>query len=706
MRPTFCFLILLFGPSIGAQTFTPTEDGLYAVFNVSLRQSNGQTATKEFAARLHYQEVPLTVANFVGLAEGTYDWFDFQEHELRSNTPFFDGTEFHRIIENFIIQAGSPDGTSGGGPGWTIPDEIVPELKHAEGGVLGGGVLSMANSSAQGNLNSGGSQFFITMAPVPGLGQEGRLSVLDGTHAIFGEIVDVEGLRVAQEIGRNPLSGSRPHPDWPVTIESVQIIRQGANAQAFNPTDYWQPPTFRRGKLETRHTVEDHDDNPDTASVPVLEWTFLRDRDNHYYIEDSNDLQDWRIIHDFQRAVVREDLPIRRDIRSDAAFDDRHFYRMLELVYPPLPETPLQGTSGTNLTLQLNQVEVDPNRVPFQPESLRFTLLSNHQGYWELKRSDNDVMRPIGAIDSYQWWNLTDKHQVTLYLDGFTGLQAHLTPTSPNSGNAYVHYLSPRPEGVNITGTYTLSSENEGRTRLDKEGLKLTFNIDDTTLQGDPFTTTFEIDFWDQLENQNPEDDIRYEGGWKLTSSNSDFVDLGRLLYHWFEEDGKIQLLLGFDIIAGIHLQLDSPLTASGTADAYFRSGASFETVSYTSGTGDARPVTFDKNLTKLTLNIDLEGEASGKIVVDFWDNSQGIYESSRTDQEGTTTGAVRFYEWLESNDETWVNLTFDGQLLDMRVFLTETATGSGRAKLHILESRAVLDATYTISEGEPRPES
>ncbi len=549
---------------------TPTPDGIYAVFNVSLRQSNREFASKEFAARLYDEEAPVTVANFVGLAEGTYDWYDFQEQILRNNTPFFDGTEFHRIIKDFIIQAGSPDGTSSGGPGWTIPDEIVPELKHE-----GGGVLSMVNSSAQGNLNSGGSQFFITMVPFPG--QEGQLSGLDGTHAIFGQIV--EGMNVAQEIGLVPLLGSGPHPDWPVTIESVKIIRQGASAQAFVPTDYWQPPTFRGGNLEARFTVEDRDDNPVTGRTPVLEWTFLRDRDNHYYIEDSNDLENWRITHYFQRAVALQDLPIRRDIRSDTAFDGRHFYRMLELVYPPLPEPPLQGTSGTNLTLQLNQVEVDPERVPFLPESLSFTLLSNHQGYWELKRSDNDDMRPIGEINSCQWWNLADKHQVTLNLDGFTGLQVYLTPTSANSGNAYVHYQAPRPEGVNISGTYTLRSENEGRARLDKNALKLTFNIADTNLQGDTVTTVFEIDFWDQLQNQEPNADIRYEGGWKVTSSNSEFVDVGRLLYHWFEADGKIQLLLDFDIISDIHLQLDHPLAASGTADAYFRSGARIETV-------------------------------------------------------------------------------------------------------------------------------
>ena len=676
----------------------PTPDGIYAVFNVSLRQSNGEFATKEFTARLHYQEVPITVANFVGLAEGTYDWYDFQTHTLRSNTPFFDGTEFHRIIENFIIQAGSPDGASGGGPGWTIPDEIVPELKHE-----GGGVLSMANSSSQGtNLNSGGSQFFITMVPFPG--QEGQLSRLDGAHAVFGQIV--EGLNVAQEIGQVPLLGSSPHPDWPATIESVKIIRQGASAQAFVATDYWQPPTFRRGDLQTRFIVEDHDDDPDTDRVPVLEWTFIRDRDNHYYIEDSNDLADWRIAHDFRRAVARQDLPIRRDIGSDTASDGRHFYRMLELVYPPLPEPPLQGTYGTNLTLQMDQVDVDPDTVSFPPESLSFTLLSNHQGYWELKRWDNDDMRPIGQIISCQWWNLADKHQVTLHLDGFTGLQAYLTPTSPTSGNAFVHYLSPRPEGVNITGTYTLRSENEGRTQIDKDGLKLNFDIVDTDLQGDPVTTTFEIDFWDQLQEQELDDDIRYEGGWKVTSTNSDFVDIGRLLYHWFEADGKIQLLLNFDTISGIHLQMDSPLAASASADAYFISGAQIETVSYTSGIGDGRPVILDKNLTRLTLSIDLGSEETGKVVVDFWDNSQGSYESTQPDQEEPITGTVFFYEWVESNDETWIELVFDGSLLDMRVFLSETSSGSGRAKVQILENRSVYDATYTIGEGDPRSES
>ena len=692
MRPILLFFLLLLGPALSAQTFTPTSDGLYAVFTVSLRQSNQQFATKEFAVQLHYQEAPITVANFVGLAEGTYDWFDFDAFTIRSNTPYFNGSQFHRIVENFIIQAGTPKGELGDGPGWTIPDEIVPELKHE-----GGGVLSMANSSASGNLNSGGSQFFITMVPFPG--EERHLATLDGRHAVFGQVV--EGLSVAQEIGRVPLVGSAPHPDWPVTIESVAILRRGASAQAFTPTDYWQPPTFRGGNLQTAITQNDHDDDPATAPLRYLEWSFFRERNNHYYIQDSNDLAEWRMAHNMQRAVSTLDLVVNRDIRADIVADNRHFYRMVELDYPPLPELPFQGTAGTNLTLRLNPADVDPDSVIYLPESLRFSLLDNFRGFWELERSDSDAIKPIGMIESYQWWNLGSRFQVSLNLNGFTSLQAYLTPTSASSGAAYVHYLSSRPEGVNVTGSYTLSPENEARTPLDMDGLKLTFTLEDTDLQGETFTTDFTVDFWDQLEGQDADDDPLYEGGWHVTASSSDFINVGWLLYHWFEEDGKVQLLLDFDNITDIHVQMDAPVANSGTATAYFSTGSRIDTVSYTKGIGDNRPSIIDKNLTRLTLNITIDTEISNKLVVDFWDNSQGSYQSTRTDQEVPINGNLNFYQWFESNQETRLELVFDGGIRDRRVFLTPA---TGAAKVQILDTGAVYNATYTSGAGDPRP--
>ena len=701
MNRKFPFLIILLGPLVSVSAFTPTTDGLYAVFNVSIRQSNGQFTSKEIAARLLYEDVPVTVANFVGLAEGTYDWYDFQEDIIRSNTPYFNGMEFHRIVPNFVIQAGSRDGSGGDGPGWTIPDEIVPELKHLEAG----GALSMANSSSRGIINSGGSQFFITMIQFPG---QNQLVGLDGIHSIFGMIVDRENQLVAQEIGRVPLFGPRPHP-WPVTIESVKIIRQGAAAQAFNPTDHWQPPSFQGGKLETNFKLQDHDNNPDTDEVPILRWSFERNRDNHYFIEGTNDLTTWAVNHSFRRGEARASGPIYRDIRNDVAADGRHFYRMLESIYPPLPDPPLPGDAGTKLNIQMDEVDVDPGQVPFVSESLSLTLASNHKGYWELKRSDNDAIKPIGEIEFYQWWNLSGKHQVSLDFDSFSDLQVYLTPTSANSGNAYIHYQAARPEGANITGTYTLDTEDEGKIRLNKDGLKLIFDIVDTPPGGDPITSVLEIDLWDQFADQDPGDHPTYEGSWRLTQSNSEFVDIGRLAYSWFEGDGKIQLLLDFDNFSDIHFQMDDPIATSGAADAYFKAPAQFDTVSYSSGPGDGRPVGLDKNLTRLSLAFNLSGDdtdsAQSNIILDFYENFQGGYQSTTTENDITLFGNVTSYEWIETNDETRVELTYDGLILDMRIFLTDTSTNSGTAKVNLLTNGAVLDATYTIGVGQPRPE-
>lgn len=139
-----------------------------------------------FAIELFEERAPKTTANFIDLAEKGY----------------YDGVVFHRIIEGFMIQGGDPTGTGRGGPGYTIPDEFHPELRHE-----GPGILSMANAGP----NTGGSQFFITLAPT---------AWLDGKHAVFGKVTD--GLDVVQAIGSLPTDrGDRPLE--PVTIESVQV---------------------------------------------------------------------------------------------------------------------------------------------------------------------------------------------------------------------------------------------------------------------------------------------------------------------------------------------------------------------------------------------------------------------------------------------------------------------------------------------------
>jgi cyclophilin family peptidyl-prolyl cis-trans isomerase len=116
---------------------------------------------------------------------------------------FYNGLTFHRVIEGFMIQGGCPNGTGMGGPGYTIPDEFGPGLKHTSEGML-----SMANAGP----NTGGSQFFITLAPTPWL---------DGKHAIFGKVVN--GLEVLRAIGNTPTDGN-DRPRTPVKIKNAVLL--------------------------------------------------------------------------------------------------------------------------------------------------------------------------------------------------------------------------------------------------------------------------------------------------------------------------------------------------------------------------------------------------------------------------------------------------------------------------------------------------
>jgi cyclophilin family peptidyl-prolyl cis-trans isomerase len=170
------------------------KDGVFA-----LMQTNRGTIVLE----LYYQQVPMTVTNFVGLAEGTLD--------AAKGKPFYNGLTFHRVIsknngdpQDFMVQGGDPQGTGSGGPGYQFPDEFLDTLQHDKPGRL-----SMANSGPGTN----GSQFFITIVPTPWL---------DGRHTIFGQVL------AGQDIANTTKQGD--------TITKLEIVRQGAAAQAFKAT--------------------------------------------------------------------------------------------------------------------------------------------------------------------------------------------------------------------------------------------------------------------------------------------------------------------------------------------------------------------------------------------------------------------------------------------------------------------------------------
>lgn len=161
------------------------KDGLYAII---------KTKRGDIILSLEYKKTPMTVCNFVGLATGVLNM-------KNPGTPFYDGLNFHRVIDNFMIQGGCPEGNGTGGPGYRFPDEFDSSLKHT-----GPGILSMANAGPGTN----GSQFFITHVETPWL---------DGKHTVFGHVV--EGQDVVNKIKQGD------------KINSVEIVRVGKDAEEF-----------------------------------------------------------------------------------------------------------------------------------------------------------------------------------------------------------------------------------------------------------------------------------------------------------------------------------------------------------------------------------------------------------------------------------------------------------------------------------------
>ena len=163
------------------------------------------TSEGSFTIRLFEQEVPNTVANFVGLAEGTKEWTDPRSGR-KTKEPYYNGTIFHRVIDGFMIQGGDPLGQGTGGPGYSFADEFSPKLRHTKAGLL-----SMANRGP----NTNGGQFFITLGQTPWL---------DNKHSIFGEVT--EGMDVVKKIGSTATSKPGDKPVKPITIQSVTIERK------------------------------------------------------------------------------------------------------------------------------------------------------------------------------------------------------------------------------------------------------------------------------------------------------------------------------------------------------------------------------------------------------------------------------------------------------------------------------------------------
>ncbi len=161
------------------------------------------TTLGDIRINLFGNHAPKTVANFLGLADGSKEWTDPATRQ-KSNAPLYDGTVFHRVIGGFMIQGGDPLGRGTGGPGYNFADEFHPELSFDRPYLL-----AMANAGP----NTNGSQFFITV---------GRTPHLNRKHTIFGEVADADSRAVVDAIATTPTDrGDRPATD--VTITSVTV---------------------------------------------------------------------------------------------------------------------------------------------------------------------------------------------------------------------------------------------------------------------------------------------------------------------------------------------------------------------------------------------------------------------------------------------------------------------------------------------------
>jgi cyclophilin family peptidyl-prolyl cis-trans isomerase len=306
LLPMLCAVWILLG-ALAARA--SVAEGLYANFI---------TSRGNFTVLLEHEKTPATVANFVGLAEGTRPWLDTKKGRLVGQ-PFYNGLLFHRVVPGFVIQAGSPNGLGTDGPGYTFGDEFHPSLLHAEAGIL-----SMANSGADTN----GSQFFITLGATPWL---------DSKHSVFGRVV--EGMSVVYDIGGGA-SGA-------TTIERVEISRVGASAQAFDAAAAHGLPEWRN-----------------TSNRWAGGWTLQLERGpfTEHRILGTENLQTWN------EAAVLTDLaapstgPV--DVTQLVAGRSKYFLRAAKLQYAPRPANFLGRTVDLQIASLNQNLKLDFAEVP------------------------------------------------------------------------------------------------------------------------------------------------------------------------------------------------------------------------------------------------------------------------------------------------------------------------------------------------------
>ncbi len=416
MKSLFASILIALSP-LGLSAFdaSSADDGLYAVFTVSGGVSG------EFTLRLNYEEVPLTVASFVGLAEGSIPWLDFNTGAVMHNTPYYDGIIFHRVAQGVVIQAGSPNGQGSDSPGYAFPDEINADLMHDTAGVV-----SMANSG----LNTNGSQFFITLKDTHGL---------DGKHAVFGEVA--EGMDIVNAIGavdvtpRSPLDPTDGKPIVEIVIEMVDIVRVGALAQAFDATA-WQVPVVQNAEPTLEYD----------AANKLLLLSFDRIQTGDYHFFGAISFENWIYFDDVPKTYAAPG-PITFNMTADLEAYGFVMYRIAEVASPPWNDM-----TGAALAVDLDGM--DAFEVQFD---------SVGEGAYMVEGSE-----PVSVY--YQWYEVGELVQLLVYEQDtpytLSPLQIYFNLNDGHSGTAFSRVLSSYVGSVddpgytadhNATGAFTFT---------------------------------------------------------------------------------------------------------------------------------------------------------------------------------------------------------------------------------------------------------
>ena len=250
-----------------------------------------RTTLGTFSIELFHEDAPRTVANFVSLAEGTRPWLDPKTQKVRTGVPYYDGIIFHRVIPNFVIQGGSPQGTGTDGPGYKFPDELTKgptgQLLHSHNAA---GMMSMANSG----VHTNGSQFFITTSVTP---PATFPTHLDDKHTVFGKVAAGpggtagEGQAVVDAIAAVP-RGTGDKPLTPVVMESVKIRRVGAAAEAFD-AQAWALPDVTDARTILTTALNPGASPPSTTR---FELTYERVRHAATSFSYSADAAAWQLL--------------------------------------------------------------------------------------------------------------------------------------------------------------------------------------------------------------------------------------------------------------------------------------------------------------------------------------------------------------------------------------------------------------------------